>query len=134
MTILLAAMHIVPPRMYEAHFQMTCMLSNAKIAVVPAIATSTPWRNQELGSTCESADGSAGVPPMVDTTASTSSICSKAFLTSSLLSASPRTRMAIIPSISPLHAQLTVVTPGDVSLVFQACLKVCQSAALSASV
>ena len=48
--------------------------------------------------------GRQACPPMVDTTASTSSISPIAFSTSSFFSASPRTRMAIMPSISDLHA------------------------------
>mmetsp|Transcript_8923 Transcript_8923/g.22424 ORF Transcript_8923/g.22424 Transcript_8923/m.22424 type:complete len:254 (-) Transcript_8923:48-809(-) len=48
----------------------------------------------------ESARGSAGVPPMVDTTASYSSTRSKAFLTSLGISASPLERKAPIFSIS----------------------------------
>ena len=48
----------------------------------------------------ESALGSAGVPPIVETTRSTSSICAKAFSTSSFDVASPRTTTAIIRSIS----------------------------------
>ena len=48
----------------------------------------------------ESALGSAGVPPIVETTRSTSSICANAFSTSSFEVASPRTTTAIILSIS----------------------------------
>jgi len=54
------------------------------------------------GRACESAFGSAGVPPMVDTTASTCSICANALATSSGDMASPRTTIAIMPSISAL--------------------------------
>lgn len=51
----------------------------------------------------ESALGSAGVPPIVETTKSTSSICAKAFSTSSFEVASPLTTTAIIFSISGLR-------------------------------
>ena len=53
--------------------------------------------------TSESALGLAGVPPMVDTTASTSSIWPKAFSMSETDIASPRTKIAFMPSISDLQ-------------------------------
>ena len=66
----------------------------------------------------ESALGSAGVPPIVETTRSTSSICPKALSTSSFDVASPRTTTAIIFSISGLRTseRCSIQTQAPASL------------------
>ena len=70
-------------------------------------ATYTSTGNWGLCLASESAAGSAGVPPIVETTASTSSIDAKAFAISSFTRASPLTTMAIMPSMADLQEVLS---------------------------